>query len=337
MTFLKLSSDNVVAIARAVAGAVQRGMAIAPVFGGSCMLATAPEELRKRFGVAYRVSDTTQAAGVPDRVESPSRAAILRLLADGGVVRLGPGDGIAVASHGLERELVRLLPEALWLGVPDEVMESGELADELGSLAAVVVTSDEEWRPGPTVFDFAALPVRIDRRGKVAILDAEAVLGGLVRLGPGIPFSILVVCTGNSCRSPMAAGLLAKLLAGVPAFVYSAGTGAPVGNAATREAVEAARGMGIDITRHRAQQLTAGMVSNADLVLVMSGHHREYVVSLVPEARGRTRLLFEFVGQPNAEVEDPIGRPLEAYEATLELMRPALEQVAADCRYRLGR
>lgn len=337
MTFLKLNSDNVVATACTLAAAVTGGMVIAPVFDGFCVLATAPEELRKRLGVAYRVRDTAQAAGELDRVESPPRAAVLRLLADGGVARFGPGDGVAVASHGLERELVRLLPDVLWLGVSDEVMEPGELADELGRLVAVVVTSDEEWQPGPTVFDFAARPVRIDRRGKVAILDAEAALGGLVRLGSGVPFSVLVVCTGNSCRSPMAAGLLAKLLAGMPAFVYSAGTGAPVGNPATREAIEATRVFGIDITRHRAQKLTAGMVRNADLVLAMDEHHRECVVSFVPEARGRTRLLLEFVGQPDAEVEDPIGRPLEAYEATLELMRPALEQVAADCRFRLGR
>lgn len=337
MTFQKLNPDNIAATARAADDALRRGLVVAPVFGGYCVLAAASEELRARFGSAYRVVDPARAATELARLEDTLRASVPKLLAAAAVGRFGAGDGIALASRGLEGELVRLRPEALWLGVPEEAVEPGEMADELGRLAALVVTSDEEWQPGPTVLDFAAQPVRVDRRGKVAILDAEAALGGLVRLGPGIPFSVLVVCTGNSCRSPMAAGLLAKLLAGMPAFVYSAGTGAPVGNPATRAAIEATRAVGVDITRHRAQQLNAGMVRSADLVLVMDEHHREYVVSLVPEASGRTRLLLEFAGRPGAGVEDPIGRPLEAYQATLELMRPALEQVAADCHFRLGR
>jgi protein-tyrosine-phosphatase len=219
--------------------------------------------------------------------------------------------------------------------VPAESAEPGQLADELGKQASIVVTGGAGG-PGPTSVDFSIRPAVIDRRGKLAILDLERELGALVRMGPGLLFSVLVVCTGNSCRSPMAQRMLAGMLEGTPAFVYSAGTDAPVGSPATVQAVVVMREAGLDLTRHRAQQLVPAMVEAADLVLVMDDYHRQRVVDLVPDAAGRTRLLLSFAGR-DERVEDPIGLSVECYRLTREAMKPALEQVAVEVRQRAGR
>jgi protein-tyrosine-phosphatase len=148
-------------------------------------------------------------------------------------------------------------------------------------------------------------------------------------------FSVLVVCTGNSCRSPMAQGILAGLLESEPVLVYSAGTDAPAGMPATAHAVTAASELGADIGMHRAQQLTRELVRSADLILVMEEYHRQRVVELDPDAADRTKMLG---GYPDGEREvgDPVGRPLEVYRRTAEEMRSELEKVAEDVRRRLG-
>ena len=135
----------------------------------------------------------------------------------------------------------------------------------------------------------------------------------------------------------MAAGILAGMLAGERATVESAGTDAPVGNPPTRFAVETVRKLGVDISEHRARRLTREMLKQADLVLVMESYHRDRVLALLPKARDRTRLLLQYAGRPGVEVEDPIGGSLEDYERTVAVMMPALEQVAAEIRQRLGR
>jgi len=199
----------------------------------------------------------------------------------------------------------------------------------------------------------SAGPVVVDRKGSLGILELERILGEHVRLGPGVVFSVLIVCTGNMCRSPMAAGLLDKRLAGAQAFVYSAGTGAPVGSAATRTAVEAVSQYGVDLSRHRAQALTRELASAADLILVMEEHHRQAVLELDPLAEPKTRLLLEYA-EPNRndaksaeseangeqrmasslEVPDPVDRPLETYLETIRLMQPALDKVAEEIESR---
>jgi len=243
--------------------------------------------------------------------------------------------GLALASEPMAGEIIGRAGGDVWVGVPAESAEPGELADELGNRAAIVVTGDAAG-PGPTGLDFGARPAVIDRRGKLAILDVEQQLGELVRMGPGLLFSVLVVCTGNSCRSPMAQYMLADMLKGTPASVASAGTNAPVGSPATANAVEVMRAVGIDLVRHRAQQLSSELVEAADLVLVMEEYHRQRVVDLVPDAAGRTRLLLSFVGR-DRKVEDPVGFSVECYRLTRDTMKPALEQVAAEVRQRAGR
>ena len=167
--------------------------------------------------------------------------------------------------------------------------------------------------------------------------------------------SILVVCTGNVCRSPIAEGMLrvaleARLGDGAP-LVASAGTAGWEGSAAMPESVVAAAERGVDISGHVARRLQAEHVLAADLVIAMAAEHRVWVVRTVPEAAGRAFTLKElvrlvealppegaagpaadrlpgqvraadelrrsgFAGNPHDEdVVDPLGLPVESYRA----------------------
>lgn len=133
------------------------------------------------------------------------------------------------------------------------------------------------------------------------------------------PLHILVVCTGNTCRSPLAEALLRSAL-GTRGSVSSAGTGAWEGAPATEGAYLVGLENGLDLSGHRAQMLTRELVAAADLILTMSRHHAARVADL--GGGGRVHLLGEFAGRTGAEAEvsDPFGGDLDAYrEAYVEL------------------
>ncbi len=137
-------------------------------------------------------------------------------------------------------------------------------------------------------------------------------------------FHVLIVCTGNTCRSPMAAGILRQLVAeqsGREGFaavtVSSAGTAAQDGVPPSAGAVQACLELGIDISAHRSQRLTSPLLAASDLVLVMDEGHRAVAMHLLPEAAQRVYLLSDYA-QPGEEraVADPIGLADADYQRT---------------------
>jgi ribose 5-phosphate isomerase B len=140
-------------------------------------------------------------------------------------------------------------------------------------------------------------------------------------------FRVLLVCTGNTCRSAMAEGLLERLLGGPPPAgieVSSAGTAALAGLPASAEAVEVCREVGADLTRHHSRRLTPGLLADSDLVLVMEERHREAALELLPGAAGKIHLLAEFAGGPPEPVADPIGGGTSLYRRTRALLERLL-------------
>ena len=126
------------------------------------------------------------------------------------------------------------------------------------------------------------------------------------------PYRILLVCTGNTCRSPMAEVLAKQLFADRPEVeVASAGVYASDGGAASAEAVAVMAKQGMDLSKHRSRLLTAEMVAAADGINTMPATQRRAVVQAFPEAERKTqRLLSE------EDIADPIGGPESAYEFT---------------------
>lgn len=120
--------------------------------------------------------------------------------------------------------------------------------------------------------------------------------------------SVLVVCTGNICRSPIGEGLLRLRLPGVA--VASAGTSALVGEPADALAIAVSADAGIDLSAHRAQQLTAALIRGADIVLTMEAGQKRAIVERYPFALGR---VFQLDKQCGMDVPDPYMKPVDAF------------------------
>ncbi|MFT5302399.1 MAG: tRNA threonylcarbamoyl adenosine modification protein (Sua5/YciO/YrdC/YwlC family) [Mariniblastus sp.] len=227
--------------------------------------------------------------------------------------------GLRVPAHELTLQIMRLcagpivLTSANLSGDPDPT--NGQMvADSLGDQVDLILDD------GPTKFGMASTVVQI-RKDKMTILREGVVKENTVKRLTN--FIALVVCTGNTCRSPMGEGLLKKRIAerlgcsidmleqqGVA--VISAGIAAMPGSPAAAQAVEVMNRMGIDIADHSSQPITGRLAQFADVILTMTNGHRQALVSHWPTLETRTKT----VRRDGADVSDPIGHPVEVYEST---------------------
>lgn len=134
-----------------------------------------------------------------------------------------------------------------------------------------------------------------------------------------MPRTILFVCTGNLCRSPMTEGFFKRRLeeeGKESAYrVRSAGTWAVEGTPASPNTIHAMAEHGIDLSKHQAHLLTVEDVREADLVVVMEEEHARAILRELPEEEGKVHLLTEVAGR-EGDVEDPYGADLASYRET---------------------
>jgi protein-tyrosine phosphatase len=120
---------------------------------------------------------------------------------------------------------------------------------------------------------------------------------------------ILTLCIGNICRSPLAQALLARELP--HHTVWSAGLGALVGQAADPMSIQVAQAHGLDITEHRAQQVTSWLCQQTELILVMEQSHKTQLEQQFSVVRGKVFTLGQF---GKFDIADPYQQPLDAFE-----------------------
>jgi protein-tyrosine-phosphatase len=138
---------------------------------------------------------------------------------------------------------------------------------------------------------------------------------------------ILFICTANICRSPVAEGLLRRRLEdeGLADWtVSSAGTWAQLRRGAASTSVELLAGRDIDISDHRAREVTRQAVEAADLILCMEAGHAEALRVEFPEAAERIFLLSEMAGEKE-DVKDPYGGPHHGYVKMVDELSELIE------------
>lgn len=143
---------------------------------------------------------------------------------------------------------------------------------------------------------------------------------------------ILIVCTGNSCRSPMAEGFLKKHLRPEDGFeIISVGISAIAGGLnPAQEAIEAMKEEGIDISSYIAKPFLRNLAKSADIILAMADIHKEFILEKLPEVKDKLYLFKEFAETADADKDiiDPIGQPLSVYRSVKEEIKKASTEIA---------
>jgi len=236
-----------------------------------------------------------------------------------------PDNNIALALLE-EADLPVALTSANLSGNPDPLTAEDASRDLDGKVEMILDGGSTKIGVASTVFSLAAQPPRILREG--AIKEPE--LAKIPRK------SVLFVCTGNSCRSVMAEGLLKKALQDKSRYdieVSSAGIAGLSGFSPTEETVDVMREAEVDVSDFKTKTITQDLVNRADLILVMQNIHRREVVRRTPHAKDKVYLLRDYTNDTReprndrGEVADPIAQPVEIYREVAGIIKRNIKKL----------
>lgn len=236
--------------------------------------------------------------------------------------------GLRVAASEVLLDVLRMLAGPIALtsanrpGEP-EAVTAEEVRESVGDSLALILDD------GPCRYGQPSSVVRVRDNRLEVLREGVVAEGTLKRLASTM---VLIVCTGNTCRSPMAELLmrhrLSQMLECRPDdledhgfAVRSAGLAASAGCPASSESVAVMREHGLDLGKHEAQPLTDQLVRHADLILTMTAGHWQNVVERWPHAAERTHMLLP----EQVDVVDPIGRAVDAYRRCAEQIRQGVD------------
>jgi tRNA threonylcarbamoyl adenosine modification protein (Sua5/YciO/YrdC/YwlC family) len=255
----------------------------------------------------------------PDGLASHLPAKVREAVSPNGTI------GLRVPANEILLDVLRMLAGPIALtsanrhGEP-EAVTADEVRKSVGDEVALILDD------GPCRYGQPSSVVRVHNNRLEVLREGVVAEGTLKRLASTM---VLLVCTGNTCRSPMAEVLMRAELARLKKcrideledqgfVVRSAGLSAAAGCPASPESVTILRELGLDLTKHEAQPLTEALVRHSDLILAMTAGHWQAIVQRWPGAADRTHMLLP----EQIDVADPIGRAIDAYRhAASEIKR----------------